>query len=110
MQKCINGWTKEKMLKVIKARPFEKASFNDDIDTCLYLNEDGNKCAVGLFIPDGHKGEDFSGDSDRLLRKYPELKKYMPLGHMREFQKVHDKNLLRAKTKMIEWVMENVED
>jgi hypothetical protein len=109
MQKCINGWTKEKMLEVIKARPFEEGA-RDMTDRCVYLHENGNKCGVGLFIPDGHEGQQFLEEADELLERYPDLKKHMPLDNMQNFQKIHDKNHFDAKTKMIEWVMDNVED
>lgn len=117
---CINGWTKEKMSEVIKARPFERACVVDG--SCLYLNDQGNKCAVGLFIPDGHYAQSYEGDYNNLKNKYPDLKEKMPLEDMMELQRVHDSyndvNTLvtpwygenyTAKSAMIKWVEENVD-
>jgi hypothetical protein len=109
MQKCINGWTKKKMLKAIKARRFQKASV-DSNGRCVYLNRRGNRCAVGLFIPVGHEGEHCLGYVGDLLTEYPDLKEKMPLAYMGDLQRVHDGSALNAKTNMIEWVIKNVKD
>ena len=41
--------------------------------TCVYLNENGDKCAVGLCIPGGHPAQNFIGSVSKLWAKYPEL-------------------------------------
>lgn len=40
---------------------------------CVYLNNDGNKCAVGLCIPDGHPAQEYDGSFNGLVSKYPDL-------------------------------------
>ena len=114
MIKCINGWTKAKILAVIEARPFEEQAYDEDMERCLYLTNKGNKCAVGLFIPDGHMAQHSGMGADALIDSYPDLRQLMPLHSfdMGELQFIHDKigNRYRAKTAMIEWVKENVED
>ena len=41
---------------------------------CKYLAEDGNVCAVGLWIPAGHEAQGLSGRVDRLAANYPSLR------------------------------------
>lgn len=40
---------------------------------CRYLDNNGNKCAVGLCIPDGHEAQSLEGDFQELVENYPEL-------------------------------------
>lgn len=40
---------------------------------CLYLTEDGRKCAVGLALPDGHPTQGSGGTFSVLVRAYPGL-------------------------------------
>jgi hypothetical protein len=110
--KPINGWTKEKILDVIRARPFEGQAFDREVDLCMYLTEYGNKCAVGLFIPDGHEGQTYEGGSRALFRNFPDLLKLMPLPveAMASFQMVHDDAGEDAKERMLDWVEKNVSD
>jgi hypothetical protein len=35
--------------------------------SCEYLTKDGNKCAVGLVIPDGHPAQKYFGDFHQLV-------------------------------------------
>lgn len=117
--KTINGWTKEKMLEVVKARPFEeRAVFSflgeDGIvhTICEYLSKNGNKCAAGLFIPDGHPSQMINDTIGHKLYKHPDLKTVMPLdtAGMQAFQDVHDGAItVSAKSLMIKWVEEMVE-
>ena len=44
-----------------------------DGSRCVYLNNDGDKCAVGLCIPDGHEAQRFTGSVSRLWAKYTNL-------------------------------------
>lgn len=53
--KCINGYTKDKMIEMIKTRMLDHRSMNSVGTYCSYLAPDGNRCAVGVFIPDGHR-------------------------------------------------------
>ncbi len=116
MYKTINGFTKAKMLEVIQARPFTERAKTDRY--CVYLTPDGNKCGVGLFLPEGHEAQKASGSSEMLFHAFPDLKEKMPLDEegMRMFQFVHDgvDDLGRykgnAKQAMIDWVEKHVED
>jgi hypothetical protein len=40
---------------------------------CAYLNENGNKCAIGLCIPDGHPAQKAETYVGGLFRDWPEL-------------------------------------
>jgi len=116
MFKAINGWTKAKMLKVIKARRYNAAAVIGEF--CAYTTPNGNRCAVGLFIPKGHGGSSICGGVYDLFRAHPELKEVMPLGvsALTKLQKVHDHCSVHingvedrnAKEAMIEWVQKNV--
>lgn len=117
--KCINGWTKERMLEVVRARRFDDRSMNHSRTACVYLNDEGNKCAIGLFIPDGHPGQQLNDCATVLFRQFPDLKHLMPLPvrYMDTLQRVHDSvglpNFIpggNAKSTMIDWIVDNVED
>lgn len=42
-------------------------------DSCMYLDKDGNKCAVGCLIPDGHPAQkDINVTLGPLILKYTE--------------------------------------
>lgn len=114
MFKCINGWTKKKMLAVIKKRLYEAAAFDADEGSCIYRTRNGNKCAIGLFIPKNHDGFKVDDAVSSLLDKYPDLRGELPLNEdgLKIFQSVHDApmNRAKAKTAMIEWVKDHVED
>lgn len=43
------------------------------VGRCVYLTKDGDKCAVGLCIPDGHPAQSYRGNLATLTVKYPEL-------------------------------------
>ena len=114
-----NGWTKARILEVIRVRPFEEAATVPDLgagglDKCAYRAPNGNKCGVGLFIPDVHEGQKLKGAVDTLLFLYPDLKPHMPLetSALRMLQNVHDSfaNRHRARTAMLEWVEAHVEN
>jgi len=118
MYTAINGWTKKKMLAVIKKRRYNAPAIKNG--ACVYLSSNGNKCAVGLFIPDGHHGQRVEGPSDVLFSLYPELKKVMPLDvvGMDSLQSIHDNTFEQysgeavgnAKQAMLDWVNEYVKD
>lgn len=112
MFKAINGWTKKKILKVLQDRKFARAAYNEAQKVCEYRTKDGNRCAVGLFIPNGHEGLSHSGAVGGLLDAFPDLRKKLPLGEkgLDFLQDVHDtiENRTNAKRAMIEWVTKNV--
>jgi hypothetical protein len=120
MLQTINGWTKAKMIKHIKANFRGKSHVgegNDDSGRCLYRGPNGAKCAIGLFIPDDRYNpqmDDIDNASVRasvVIATY-DLEEFMPLDRMemQRLQGVHDcsdeANTLRD---MIKWVKENVE-
>ena len=53
--KTINGWTKDKMKAQVRAKNNGKRSLRRS-GGCAYQVTDGNRCAAGCFIPDGHSG------------------------------------------------------
>jgi len=115
MYKPINGFTKQSILDVIAARPFEERSVYAS-GGCAYIAPDGNRCAVGLFLPD--KYEDSVGSSvlgvRALLDKFEYLKQKMPLptDALAALQLTHDSTSKQgnAKQRMLDWVKANVED
>lgn len=124
--KPINGFTKQKIIDTIKAkikgRPSYKTDKNTNRGTCLYEDYEGNRCAIGAFIPDGHEALSFIGGVDRLLSSdwYPDLYDYMPLetDALEGLQGVHDMctpNNNKGKEinpvpKLIEWIEKYVKD
>jgi hypothetical protein len=112
MYKTINGWTKRKVLAVLKKRKYEEAAFNSATGNCEYGMKNGNRCGVGMFIPDNHKALGANMGADHLLQEYPDLKTELPftLAGLKAIQRLHDHitNRDNAKTKMIEWVKKNV--
>lgn len=110
----INGHTKESIKEKLKQEFKGKAYENG---TCRYLTDDGKKCAVGCFIPDGHEAQTSVSVAHRMLNKYPELRGVMPLDTcgIGSFQMHHD-GLAEERTpsqhleSMLRWVDENVRD
>lgn len=50
------------------------AGLRFDEPACLYLNANGDRCAIGCLIPDGHPGLGFRGAVFQLLDTYPDLR------------------------------------
>ncbi len=97
MYKFANGHTKESVLKALYAgNNGNCATATSDFDgspTCVYKTYGGNKCAIGCFIPEGHRGQSHSGSVTSLLAQYSDLVQYMPFAEaapLLEFQKAHD--------------------
>ncbi len=92
MSAFINGWTKEKVIAHLEANFKGKAMGKNGL--CQYLTEDGRSCAVGMFIPKGDEALYFQGDSQNLLRSYPELIDSLPMNKesLIEFQAIHDRD------------------
>ena len=119
MYQAINGFTKKKMIEVIKQN-FKGKSYDSENDACMYRGPNGKKCVVGCFIPDDveiDSGTNRSG-VNLLLQQHPSLKPLMPLDEesLKWFQSFHDTDLciddsVEAQTKdLIGWVEENVID
>jgi hypothetical protein len=62
MFKTLNGYTKQTIIDKINSDFKGKAStFTiSGVDQCQYLTDDGRKCSIGLFIPNGHRGDNRS--------------------------------------------------
>lgn len=110
--KLANGWTKEKVMEQVKKYNNGTRCQNQYTKECFY-SKDGNRCAVGCFIPDDHIAAlEFRGGSLDLLLEYPELNKFMPFDDPRalsHFQGAHDTgyvdNIHRGIEKFLgEWV------
>lgn len=119
--KCINGFTKKKMIAVIK-REFKGKSFIDRSNgiTCAYRGEDGTKCAVGMFIPDNLYHSAMDSDEagttiQHIVNLSPKLKQVLPLNikALEEFQTIHDQleNAFsndEQKQELIDWIERRV--
>lgn len=53
---------------------------------------DGNRCAAGWLIPDGHAAlkQEQAGNWDKLIQEYPELASIAEAGFVCELQDAHD--------------------
>ena len=83
--------TKERAKQLI-AEKF-KGQAVDDEDKCQYLTDDGKRCVIGCFIPDGHEALKSGGGVQHILRRYRDLWDYMPtddIVELRELQVLHD--------------------
>lgn len=112
--KTINGWTKARMIERIQTEMLDHPSFYES--SCRYRSDDGNKCAVGVFIPDKIY-------TTRMENRFPTDKclwdvicDHMPLEALAMFdlQKVHDEKSHIDKSDrrpaLVKWINENVED
>lgn len=111
--KTINGWTKDKMKAQVRAK--NNGHRSTKAGGCAYESTDGNRCAAGCFIPDGHAALGYGDFIDMLIARYPELANYMPLefNHdMYKFQLAHDtaSDEEDVREVLCEWIDKNVED
>lgn len=113
MFKCQNGFTKEKMKEVIKLRNNGMKCVNSD-NRCVYLNENGNSCVAGCFIPRGHRAQHKALTIDAIMTEHVDLKMPLDLDGMCELQVVHDLygygNSETLHEALFKWIDENVED
>lgn len=117
-----NGYTKQKIIDKINSDFKGKAVRAIDADEksiCAYLTHDGKKCAVGLFIPDGHDAQSHEGGYQDLMKNHSEtLQTLMSMEDtgMTAFQSFHDVQLKNSETvetqkaRLIEWILKNVVD
>lgn len=105
--------TKQEILNKIEKDFKGKASYGS---ACFYLTNDGRKCPIGLFIPDGHEAQKVCFRVNKLLERYPDLYKYMPSKNvffLKNFQTTHDLNirknmpLQKQKDMLKSWVNDN---
>lgn len=58
---------------------------------CAYLNSKGQKCAIGIFIPDGHEAQLARKTVYNLLLEYPDLQNILgPVTDNRRYQFLTD--------------------
>ena len=88
----LNGWTDSTIKKTID-KNFTGRALNEQ-GKCAYLTKDGKKCAVGIFIPEGHEAQTFAKNVAHLLFKYTDLLDVLPLNTEMLFllQKYHDQD------------------
>lgn len=74
--------------------------------TCAYLNGKGQRCAIGIFLPDGHEAQQSNKIIYTLLIDYPDLEEILGsyndkerLQFLRDLQNVHD----RHETSGLSW-------
>lgn len=119
--KTANGWTVAKILERIDEKYIGR-SMDVTGSSCVYLNDIGHRCAIGLFIPDEHPGQKYGGSVAYLLKedKHPDLWEHMPfkeIDYLSHFQNLHDDNrdfknanLPDQKQMLKNWILEHVED
>lgn len=111
MYKPINGWTRDKMIKHIEDNFTIKSEGPEE--TCLYRHPDGQKCAVGIFIPDNKYDSDMENiKASGIPKRYSFMADLMPLDSygLNEYQNVHDdSDGKNTKQELIDWVRNNVE-
>ena len=92
MFKLTNGWTKATVLAQVKKYNNGTQAIDRESGSCRYQVPDGNRCAIGCFIPNGHPALAYEGGSISLLNQYPELWRLMPFESvgLGRFQSIHD--------------------
>lgn len=68
-----NAW---KAFIIGDAKPAIKKIINqygDEEVRCCYLDDNGNKCAIGVSLPDGHPSQSYISGFGLLTKHYPEL-------------------------------------
>lgn len=114
MYKTINGWTIARIVETIQTDMSNKPSHADHADgagICAYRGANGNKCAIGVFIPDSEYKETMERIGVyNLLKLFPNLQDYMPLplDALAALQDIHDAGILDRRPNLIAWVKANV--
>lgn len=112
--KPLNGYTKAKIIETIRSKMLDHKSRHESLKYCVYRAHDGNRCAVGVFIPENHDAEISSLSVGELLRNYTGLLQHMPLEMraLRELQIIHDQtpDNCDPRPNLIKWIEDNVED
>lgn len=96
------GWTKKKVMDQVKKFNNNTRSMGDK-DSCAYKNNEGNRCAIGCFIPNRSRAFGSSWGVEDLLGMFPQLKKSMPFEDVKALiacQEAHDdaKDGVKGKT------------
>ena len=117
MYKTINGWTKKSMVEHIKKEFRGKSAMSAELGSpCLYRGPNGEKCAVGMFIPDYLYKKNMEG-AGCYEGGYPfdSIQHVMPLaldqlGGKDGLQEAHDISKPdETLSDMLTWIDKNVE-
>ena len=96
---------------IAKGNKGRKAMNNEQ---CQYLTEDGNKCAVGCFIPDGHRAQASLDSALRVVDSFADLEGLMPLESIGLYamQRAHDLSPDESDPRPVvyAWIDKHVED
>lgn len=86
----INGWTRESVMKQIRANNLGYPAYNKTQDQCMYRAHDGNQCLVGCFIPDDLYEEEFESEGAEII--FDKMPEKMPIDRsmLRRLQIFHD--------------------
>jgi len=92
----INGYTRKKVLNAIKKKTLLKPCKN--MGTCFYRGSDGNKCLIGVFIPDDKYTVRMEYCTKTVIETYM-LERFMPMNtdRMYKLQRFHDSYLNNDK-------------
>lgn len=85
------GWTRQRVMEQFK-KYNNGTRAHSGLD-CVYMTPNGNRCAVGAFIPDDHAGLRLYGTAMLLLGQYPGLLEFMPfddVAALTAMQRAHD--------------------
>lgn len=123
--KLAPGWTRERMIQTIQNGNTGRKSLSEfskeGMAECAYRGVDGNRCAIGCFIPDwAYSPKMESMTVGQLLDVVPELWEHMPLVSMdglQGMQFVHDKlpyptpfsNEQDPRPALEAWILANVD-
>lgn len=103
--------SKELIINTIK-KDFKGKAYDRNIHQCVHLTDDGKKCALGLFIPDGHPAQREIEPADEILDQYEDLLDILPVKNINfwiKFQEEHDRlnsalPIEKQKNQLIDWV------
>ena len=86
----INGFTRESVMKQIRANNLGYPAYNSVGDQCMYRAHDGNQCLVGCFIPDDLYEQEFEGEPAKAI--YDKMSEKMPIVRpmLQKLQTFHD--------------------
>lgn len=94
----INGFTRESVMKQIKAKNLGYPAYCENGAYCRYRAPNGNQCLVGCFIPNNLYEQEFEGKPAKdIYNKIPEV---MPLTRpmLQELQTFHDSYEFKDET------------
>lgn len=112
----INGWTRARIIEKLREKMPERGQALDEFSgVCVFRDERGNACALGAFIPDGHKALMGNGSPYMILNVYSDLADIFPLRStaLQLLQNTHDTARCERYTPQpvdlcVQWVLDNV--